>query len=55
MSVLVGKDTKIVFQGITGSAGAILAVLAFAALVAKVHPGIVMVGALAIGAIGLRG
>lgn len=41
--------------GITGIGGAIVAVLAFAALVAKVHPGFVMVGALTIGALAFRG
>lgn len=42
-------------SGITGAAGAVLAVAAFGALVARVHPGFVMVGAMAFGAIALRG
>ena len=42
-------------SGITGAAGALLAVAAFAALVLRVHPGIVMVGAMAFGAVALRG
>ena len=41
--------------GITGVGGAVVAVLAFAALVAKVHPGFVMVGALTVGALAFRG
>ncbi len=42
-------------SGITGVAGAVVAVLAFAALVAKVHPGLVMVGAMGLGAVAFRG
>ena len=41
--------------GITGAAGALLAGLAFVALLAKVHPGFVMIGAMAFGAVALRG
>ena len=41
--------------GITGLGGAVLAVLAFAALVAKLHPGLVMLGALLIGSLAFRG
>lgn len=41
--------------GITGLAGGLVAVVAFAALVAKIHPGLVMVGAMAFGAVALRG
>lgn len=41
-------------SGITGAAGAVIAALAFAALIAKVHPGIVMVGAMALGTLVFR-
>jgi len=41
-------------SGVTGLATACLAVLAFAALVARVHPGIVMVLALLVGALAFR-
>ena len=40
--------------GIAGLGGALVAGLAFAALVAKVHPGLVMVGAMAVGAVAFR-
>jgi chromate transporter len=40
--------------GVIGWSGALFAVGAFIALIAKVHPGFVMVGALALGAVFFR-
>jgi len=40
--------------GVTGLATAVVAVIAFGALLAKVHPGVVMVAAMIVGAVAFR-